>query len=258
VIDEGGLKAYGPPRGAVAVLAQAGSTTAATTRGAIWDDEIDRDRKRFSPGGRHPHPRPRLRTPRPRLEQAKARVTHRRLELRLVADQRRVECQVAVRRVRSDSDVSQTRAQVDGLSSGDDHGSPVRCKCLECVKKNTPRGDVAALLVAKAHKIHDRLSSARPGRVEDKDAADVYRLMQTTSPAAVGEQLGELRGHVLAGPATDAAVRRLADLFGRRGGEGVRMAVRALRLAIPEAQVVTLSTSYVERMRAAIAAADIR
>jgi hypothetical protein len=63
---------------------------------------------------------------------------------------------------------------------------------------------------------------------------------------------------VLAGPATDAAVRRLADLFGRRGGEGVRMAVRALRLAIPEAQVVTLSTSYVERMRAAIAAADIR
>lgn len=40
----------------------------------------------------------------------------------------------------------------------------------------------AALLVAKAHKIHDRLGSSRPGRVDDKDAADVYRLMQATSP----------------------------------------------------------------------------
>lgn len=44
----------------------------------------------------------------------------------------------------------------------------------------------AALLIAKAHKIHDRLASSRPHRADDKDAADVYRLMQSTSPADVG------------------------------------------------------------------------
>ncbi len=107
----------------------------------------------------------------------------------------------------------------------------------------------AALLVAKAHKIHDRLDSSRPGRVEDKDAADIYRLMQTTSPDEVGQRLAELRRHEIAGPATEAAIAHLTDLFGRRNGEGVQMAIRALRLAIPEAQVATLANTYMERMQ---------
>jgi hypothetical protein len=106
----------------------------------------------------------------------------------------------------------------------------------------------AALLVAKAHKIHDRLNSPRPGRVDDKDAADVYRLMQVTPPAEVGARLGELERHEVAGAATRDAVAYLTELFGRRGGEGVQMAARALRLAIPEAQVATLATTYIERM----------
>lgn len=110
----------------------------------------------------------------------------------------------------------------------------------------------AALLVAKAHKIHDRLGSSRPGRLDDKDAADVYRLMQATSPIESAERLAELRRHEIAGPATEAAIAYLAELFGRRNGEGVRMATRALRLAIPEAQVSTLATSYIERMAGAL------
>jgi ribosomal protein L11 len=110
----------------------------------------------------------------------------------------------------------------------------------------------AALLVAKAHKIHDRLASSRPGRLDDKDAADVYRLMQATSPIEIAERLAELRRHEIAGPATEAAITYLAELFGRRNGEGVRMATRALRLAIPEAQVSTLATSYIERMAGAL------
>lgn len=110
----------------------------------------------------------------------------------------------------------------------------------------------AALLVAKAHKIHDRLGSSRPGRLDDKDAADVYRLMQATSPIEIAERLAELRRHEIAGPATEAAITYLAELFGRRNGEGVRMATRALRLAIPEAQVSTLATSYIERLAGAL------
>jgi hypothetical protein len=110
----------------------------------------------------------------------------------------------------------------------------------------------AALLVSKAHKIHDRLASNRPGRAEDKDAADVYRLMQTTSPTDVAAQLAALRKHETAGPVTEAAIGYLAELFGRRNGEGLQMAVRALRVAIPEAQVVTLAVSYLGRLTAAL------
>ncbi|HZT94898.1 MAG TPA: hypothetical protein VE985_10530 [Gaiellaceae bacterium] len=115
---------------------------------------------------------------------------------------------------------------------------------------------VAALFVAKAHKIHDRLESNRPGRAEDKDAADVYRLMQTTSPNDVAARLGELREHETAGPVTEAAIGYLVELFGRRNGDGVQMAVRALQLAIPEAQVATLATDFINRLTAALGEGD--
>jgi hypothetical protein len=115
---------------------------------------------------------------------------------------------------------------------------------------------VAALFVAKAHKIHDRLQSNRPGRTEDKDAADVYRLMQTTSPNDVAARLAELRENETAGPVTEAAIDYLIELFGRRNGPGVQMAVRALRLAIPEAQVATLATDYIGRLATALGKAQ--
>lgn len=44
---------------------------------------------------------------------------------------------------------------------------------------------VAALLVAKAFKISDRLADPRPGREADKDAGDVLRLMMTSDVAHV-------------------------------------------------------------------------
>jgi hypothetical protein len=47
----------------------------------------------------------------------------------------------------------------------------------------------AALFVAKAHKIHDRQLGGRLDRINDKDAADVVRLMQTTDPSSVGSTI---------------------------------------------------------------------
>ena len=46
----------------------------------------------------------------------------------------------------------------------------------------------AALLVAKAHKFTTG-ASGRTDRLDDKDAADVVRLMQTTRPQEVGATL---------------------------------------------------------------------
>ena len=106
----------------------------------------------------------------------------------------------------------------------------------------------AALLVSKAHKINDRLASKRPERVEDKDASDVYRLMQTTAPGEVGETLAQLQLDEMAGTVTTAAIGYLIDLFGRRQGEGVRMASRALRIAVPEDQIEIFAPSFINRM----------
>ena len=111
---------------------------------------------------------------------------------------------------------------------------------------------VAALLIAKAHNIRDRLGSSRPDRAADKDAVDIYRLMQSSLPGDVGVRFAELRRDPIAGPVTETAIAALAELFQRRNSAGVGMAVRALRLAIPEDQVATLATSYTERMLASL------
>jgi hypothetical protein len=109
---------------------------------------------------------------------------------------------------------------------------------------------VAALLVAKAHKIHDRVLAGKFDRISDKDASDVYRIMQTARPADVAETLRELLADPVAGPVTDQALSYMNELFGRRAGEGVAMAQRALRLAIAEAQVATLCVAFTEQILA--------
>jgi len=102
----------------------------------------------------------------------------------------------------------------------------------------------AALLVAKLHKLHDRVDRGTQERLNDKDAADVIRLMQATSPVQVGTNLAQLSAHQLAGPATSSALGYLEELFGRRGRPGILMAARALRLALPEERVQALSVAY--------------
>lgn len=112
----------------------------------------------------------------------------------------------------------------------------------------------AALFVAKAHKIHDRLKSGRIDRLDDKDAADVVRLMQTTRPAEVGETFRRLGTDPVASAPSAQALSYLERLFGRRGRPGVEMATRALRTAMPPERVTALCTAYVERLLASAVA----
>jgi hypothetical protein len=106
----------------------------------------------------------------------------------------------------------------------------------------------AALLVAKAHKLHDRVEGERADRLDDKDAADVVRLMQTTAPRDVGETFVKLVDHPIAGPPSSAALTYLDDLFGRRGRRGIVMASQAMRGGIPEARVEAICTTYTARL----------
>src|SRR5680860_1410524 len=117
---------------------------------------------------------------------------------------------------------------------------------------------VAALLVAKTHKIVDRIESGRDDRLGDKDGADVVRLMGASSPAAVASTLEELMDNPPAAAATSTAVERFEELFGRRAGVGIALASRALREAMPEERVRAICLAYTEKLYATLseAAAD--
>lgn len=101
-----------------------------------------------------------------------------------------------------------------------------------------------ALLVAKLHKIHDRVESGRRDRLNDKDAADVIRLMRGVSAGTVGGRLGQLLGDDRAAEVTAASLHYLDDLFGRAGRVGIRMASEALRLALAPEEVEALAVAF--------------
>lgn len=131
-----------------------------------------------------------------------------------------------------------------------DH-SPMTVRALDPADGRALEVEVAgaaALLVAKAHKLHDRVAENRTARLDDKDAADVIRVMQTTSPGDVGATFRTLCAHPIAGGPSGDALAYLEELFGRRGRPGIEMAARALRLGIPEERVETISTAYVGRL----------
>jgi hypothetical protein len=107
----------------------------------------------------------------------------------------------------------------------------------------------AALLVAKLHKLQDRVASDRPTRIDDKDAADVVRIMQTTEPAEVANTLIMLADDPVAGKPTVTALAYLDVLFGRRGRRGIEMASRALRTGMPEDRVEALCVGYASAVR---------
>lgn len=109
---------------------------------------------------------------------------------------------------------------------------------------------VAALLVAKAHKLHDRVEKGRSDRLDDKDALDVFRMMQLGNARGVGATVAELASHVIAGTPTRQAVGYLSELFGRRGSAGIRMAARALGAEISEELVEAVCVAYVAAVTA--------
>ena len=103
---------------------------------------------------------------------------------------------------------------------------------------------LAAMVAAKAHKIHDRVETGRMNRVSDKDAADMYRIMQTANMTDLRATLAALAIDAVAGPVTTQALDYVAELFDSRAGEGIAMAHRALQGAIDPTQVTALSQSF--------------
>jgi hypothetical protein len=82
--------------------------------------------------------------------------------------------------------------------------------------------------VAKLHKLADRRGA--PGRLVDKDAHDIYRLLVATPTRVVADRLRMPRAHDLAGPSTTEAIEHLRALFAAPDAVGAVMAGRAEEL----------------------------
>lgn len=98
----------------------------------------------------------------------------------------------------------------------------------------------AALLVAKLHKLGERKDD--PGRLVDKDAHDIYRLLIATDTAEVGARLTALADDQLAGPATAVAIVHLRELYADATSLGSIMAGRAEQL-VGDPDVVSASVA---------------
>jgi hypothetical protein len=102
----------------------------------------------------------------------------------------------------------------------------------------------AALLIAKTHKLADRLIGTHR-RLSDKDAGDIYRLMQVSGPSDVARTLQVLLQSDVAKTATEHGIELLTTQFGGRATQGTELAVRNLAGAIDTAQIRTLCVAFV-------------
>ena len=125
-----------------------------------------------------------------------------------------------------------------------DH-SPIEIGALEPLDDRRITVNVAgygALLVAKLHKLGDRL--ATPERLQAKDAGDVYRLMDAVGPHEMAEKLQRLLSDNRSSATTSKALAYFRQLFLTPGSIGVRLSVHALRGVIPEATVAAAISAY--------------
>ncbi|MGI5154492.1 hypothetical protein [Microbispora sp. CA-102843] len=99
----------------------------------------------------------------------------------------------------------------------------------------------AALLVAKLHKISERVSV--PHRLNDKDAHDIYRVLIDTDTSQLAAAFNVLLSDPISSEITDQAVEYLTALFAPGPDAlGARMAGRAEE-GIGEPETVALATS---------------
>ena len=97
-----------------------------------------------------------------------------------------------------------------------------------------------ALLVAKVHKIAERISEREQRRLDDKDALDVLRLLQATETSLLAAAVKTLLQSDVAGDVTREALDVLKEEFADARAAGPQMAVRAVGVLMP-ADVVAAS-----------------
>lgn len=115
----------------------------------------------------------------------------------------------------------------------------------------------AALLIAKLHKISERLD--QPNRIDNKDAHDVYRILVAVETAELAETTRRLLTEPVSAEITEEAIELLRQLFGRSTATGSRMAAAAEEgLGDPEQVALSVSILAQDLLDALLTAAGER
>ncbi|WP_431782613.1 hypothetical protein [Streptomyces chumphonensis] len=142
---------------------------------------------------------------------------------------------------------------IEGLEVAAVDRSPLAVDSLDPADERSITVNVAgpaALLVAKAFKITDRLDQAetRADRLTDKDAGDVLRIIMSTRARQVSESFAMLCNDPRVGDVAVDGLRKLRRLFGGRATPGVEMAVKALAGSLGEDRVRALAPAFIARL----------
>ncbi|WP_327135849.1 hypothetical protein OG311_37685 (plasmid) [Streptomyces sp. NBC_01343] len=106
----------------------------------------------------------------------------------------------------------------------------------------------AALLVAKAYKLHERIIDAEKGRtnrLSAKDAGDVYRIMANVPARQVRASFDTLCQDLRVGAVATEGLHLLRRLFGAAATPGTELAVQAMAGDIPESRIRVLVPTFV-------------
>jgi len=110
-----------------------------------------------------------------------------------------------------------------------------------------------ALLVAKLHKIAERISEREQRRLDDKDALDVLRLLQATATSTLVTTAERLVQLDVARDITREAINVLKEHFIDARSPGPQMAARAAGVLMPADEVAAscaaLAKDLLERIR---------
>lgn len=138
-----------------------------------------------------------------------------------------------------------TARKSPGLAGAIVDNSPIELAALEPADRRLVSVNVAgygALLVAKLHKLGDRL--ATPVRLNAKDAGDVYRLFDAASAEDMAVTLRMLLADTRSAATTAKALAYLGELFFAPSSSGVALAVDALRTILPAPTITAVLTAY--------------
>lgn len=91
-----------------------------------------------------------------------------------------------------------------------------------------------ALIVAKVFKINERKGSPR---ANDKDALDVFRILQSIEADALAKSMQRMFADERSKATAERGLELFEELFGTRGSEGAGMAARATQPLLDEDQV---------------------
>jgi hypothetical protein len=94
-----------------------------------------------------------------------------------------------------------------------------------------------ALLIAKLHKIAERVAERDQRRLDDKDALDILRLLQATDTSVLAATATRLLETDVARDITREALVVLKDHFTDSRGAGPQMAGRAAGVLMPADEV---------------------